>query len=106
MGGNLRVMAVLLAVVFSDFSVMGTILFPGKAHSVLIVDPDAVLARAVSLQGFQSIAGGIGRSVRARALLSANKRRRAASSIFANSLTASRLNKRSVFLQENVRIKH
>jgi hypothetical protein len=36
---------------------MGTILCPGKADSVLIVDPDAVLSFAVSPQGFQSIAG-------------------------------------------------
>jgi hypothetical protein len=42
-------MVVLLAVVFGDFDVRGTILFPGKADSVLIVDPDAVLPFAVSL---------------------------------------------------------
>jgi len=36
---------------------MGTILCPGKADSVLIVDPDAVLSLAVSPQAFQPIAG-------------------------------------------------
>jgi hypothetical protein len=49
MGGNLRIRVVLLAIVLCDFDVMGTILFPGKADSILIVDPDAVLAFAVSL---------------------------------------------------------
>jgi len=39
--------------VFGDFDVMGTILFPDKAHPVLIVDPDTVLPRAAALQGFQ-----------------------------------------------------
>jgi hypothetical protein len=57
MGGNLRVMVLLLAVVFGDFDVIGSILFPGKTDSILIVDPDAVLSRAVSLKGLQSIAG-------------------------------------------------
>jgi hypothetical protein len=50
-------MAVLLAVVFGDFDIMGAILFPGKADSVLIVDPYAVLPGAISVQGFQPIAG-------------------------------------------------
>src|ERR1035441_2945724 len=48
--------------------------------------------------------GGIRRSARTRALFKVNKRRSATDAIFANSLTSSRLNKRSVFLQENVRI--
>jgi len=48
MGGNLRVMVIRLAVVFGDFDVMGTILFPSKADSVLIVDPDALLSLAIS----------------------------------------------------------
>jgi len=43
--------------VVGDFDVMGTILFPGKADSVLIVDPDAVLHLAVSLKRFQLVAG-------------------------------------------------
>jgi len=50
-------MVVLLTIVFGDFDVMGNILFPGEADSVLIVDPDTVLPFAVSLQGLQSIAG-------------------------------------------------
>ena len=49
MGGNLRIRVPLLAVVLGDFDVMGTIPFSGKADSVLIVDPDAVLPFAVSL---------------------------------------------------------
>src|ERR1039457_3599146 len=48
--------------------------------------------------------GGTRRSARTRALFKVNKRRSATDAIFANSLTSSRLNKRSVFLQENVRI--
>ena len=57
MGGNLRAMAVLLAVVLGDFDIMGAVLFPGKADSVLIVDPYAVLPCVISVKGFQPIAG-------------------------------------------------
>jgi hypothetical protein len=56
-GGNLHVIVLLLAVVFGDFDVIRPILSPGKTDSILIVDPDAVLSRAVSLKGLQSIAG-------------------------------------------------
>jgi hypothetical protein len=42
-------MAGLLAIVFGNFDVIGTILLPSKADSVLTVDPDAVLPGAVSL---------------------------------------------------------
>jgi hypothetical protein len=36
---------------------MGSVLFPGKADTILIVDSDAVLSLAVSRQGFQVVAG-------------------------------------------------
>src|SRR5664279_5323676 len=36
---------------------MGSVLFPGKADSILIVDSDAVLSVAISLESLQAIAG-------------------------------------------------
>jgi hypothetical protein len=36
---------------------MGSVLLPGKADSILIVDSDAVLPLAISLKRFQAIAG-------------------------------------------------
>jgi hypothetical protein len=43
--------------VFGDFDIMGSVLFPGKADSILIVDSDAVLSVAISLESLQAIAG-------------------------------------------------
>jgi hypothetical protein len=37
---------------------MGHVLFPRKADPVLIVDAQAVLSPAVSLKGFEPVAGG------------------------------------------------
>src|SRR5579862_1105716 len=105
MGGNLLLMVVFLAVVFGDFDVMGTILCPGKADSLLINDPDAVLPCAVSLQRFQSIARRDQKDPPGRALFRVNKPRRAADAIWANSFTSSRLNKRSLYLREKDRIR-
>src|ERR1017187_9265029 len=56
MGGSLRALVVLLSVVFGDFDVMGAILLPSKADSVLIVDPDAVLSDAIPLECFETVA--------------------------------------------------
>src|SRR5690606_40595033 len=53
MGGSLRFMAA--SVVVHDFYVFGVRAIPAKADAELIVDPDAVLALAIALQGFQPI---------------------------------------------------
>jgi hypothetical protein len=48
-------MAVLSALVFGDFDVIGTIFLPGKADPVLIVDPDAVLPLPVAAQSLKPV---------------------------------------------------
>src|SRR5258708_5889836 len=48
----------ILSVVFRDFDVMGSFLFPGKADPVLIIEAQAVLALAISAQRFEVVAGG------------------------------------------------
>ena len=40
---------------FDDFHVVGVTLDPSKTDAPLIVDPDAVLAFAIALEGFESI---------------------------------------------------
>jgi hypothetical protein len=40
------------------FHVMGMVIMPGEANPELIVNPDTILARSVSLEGFQAITGG------------------------------------------------
>jgi hypothetical protein len=44
-------------VVVSDFNVKGISVFPSETDSPLIVDADTVLARTVTLQSFQTVAG-------------------------------------------------
>src|SRR6185312_4768911 len=41
--------------VVNDFNFMGVATLPEEADAPLVVDPDAVLAFAVALQGFQAI---------------------------------------------------
>jgi hypothetical protein len=41
--------------IIHDFNVMWTVIFPRKADSPLVVDPDTVLSHSVSGQLFQSI---------------------------------------------------
>src|SRR5690606_2071481 len=43
------------SVVVHDFYVFGVRAIPAKADAELIVDPDAVLALAIALQGFQPV---------------------------------------------------
>jgi hypothetical protein len=43
--------------VIGNFDVPRSVTFPDEAHSVLIVDPDAVLPLPISGKSFQSIAG-------------------------------------------------
>jgi hypothetical protein len=45
-------------VIIGQFNVVGVPVFPSKANAVLIVYPNAVLPRPVTLQGFEAIAGG------------------------------------------------
>jgi len=40
------------------FNIIGVSVFPEKADSPLIVDPDTVLPLAISLQGFETVARG------------------------------------------------
>jgi hypothetical protein len=40
-----------------DFDFMGVLIDPTKADAPLVVDADAVLAAAVTLEGFQAVAG-------------------------------------------------
>jgi hypothetical protein len=47
-----------LSVVIHDFDLMGITGFPREAHPPLVVDPDAVLALAAALQGFEVVAWG------------------------------------------------
>jgi len=42
-------------VVIDDFHAVGVTLNPSKTDAPLIVDPDAVLAFAIALEGFESI---------------------------------------------------
>ena len=42
--------------IVGDFYVLGVLAIPSKAHAVLVVDADAVLAGSISLQCFESIA--------------------------------------------------
>lgn len=44
-----------MSVVIDDFHVVGVTVIPSEADAPLIVDPDAVLAFALTLQGFQPI---------------------------------------------------
>jgi hypothetical protein len=43
--------------VVGDFQIVGISLFPAEADAPLLVDPDAVLAEAVTCQGFQPVCG-------------------------------------------------
>ena len=40
-----------------DLHIVSVTVFPNKADTVLIIDPNAVLAEAIALQRFQPIAG-------------------------------------------------
>jgi hypothetical protein len=44
-------------VIIRYLSVHGVFIFPSEADSILVVDPDAVLAFAISTELFQTIAG-------------------------------------------------
>jgi hypothetical protein len=46
-----------MLVVIGDFDFVGILAFPAKAHAILVVDADAVLAGPVALKGFESVAG-------------------------------------------------
>jgi|TARA_R110002020_G_scaffold169661_3_gene358961 hypothetical protein len=43
--------------VVNNFDILRTSVFPNKANTPLIVDPDAVLACAIAPQEFEPIAG-------------------------------------------------
>jgi len=49
---------IILSVVVGDFDIVGVPALPSEADSPLIVDPDTVLARAVSREALQSIPWG------------------------------------------------
>jgi hypothetical protein len=44
--------------VIRDFDIVGTSSLPTKAYPILLVDPDAVLSRAVASQSFKAIPWG------------------------------------------------
>ncbi len=44
--------------IVSDFDVHSSLIGPAKAHSPLVVDPDAILACPVATQGFQPVGRG------------------------------------------------
>jgi hypothetical protein len=46
-----------LSMVVNDFHRMGIRSLPAEADAPLVIDPNAILACAVTLQGFQSVAG-------------------------------------------------
>ena len=53
--GNFFMIDSVVSVVVDDFHVVGVTIDPSKTNTLLIVDPDAVLAFAIALEGFQPI---------------------------------------------------
>src|SRR5258708_2498923 len=50
-------LGMVFSMIIDNLNVVGVSLFPSKADPVLIVDPDAVLARAVALERLQAVSG-------------------------------------------------
>jgi hypothetical protein len=46
-----------MLVVVGDFDIVGVAAIPAKTDTVLVVDPNAMLAGAVTLEGFEAVAG-------------------------------------------------
>jgi hypothetical protein len=72
-------------VVIDDFHVVGITLDPSEADAPLIVDPNAVLTLAATLEGAIRLAGGMRRSSSTKALPSMRSLRRTTDWISAGS---------------------
>jgi len=70
MGGSLASVAI------DDLHVVGVTIGPSETDAPLVVDPDAVLAFAAALQGFEPVCPGVRRSSTTAALPSMRNLRR------------------------------